>query len=76
MTATPRKLVTRYTGDKGTAHRRIAKGSVAARRGHIFMVFTTGLNKGYALEIPTSDVKYRGQYIDRLPETAYLSEDR
>lgn len=71
-----RKLVTRYTGDKGTAHRRIAAGTVEARAGNVFIVFTTGLHKGYALEVPTSEVKYRGQYIDRLSESVYLSEDR
>lgn len=73
---TRRKIVTRYTGDRGTAHKRIAKGTIAARPGFVYVVFTTGLLKDGALELPTSELKYRGQYIDRLPEAEYLSEDR
>jgi hypothetical protein len=71
-----RKLATRYTGDRGTLHRRIAQGTIEARSGNVFMVFATGLNKGYALEIPLSEVKYRGKYLSMLPEAEYLSEDR
>jgi hypothetical protein len=70
-----RKLVTRYTGDKGTAHRKIAKGTIEARQGNVFMVFTTGLNKGYALEIPLSDLKYRGKYVNSLPDAEFMSAD-
>jgi hypothetical protein len=71
-----RKLCDRYTGDRGTLHRRIANGTISARPGYVFMVFTTGILKPYALEIATSEVKYRGTHIDRLPESDYLSPDR
>lgn len=70
-----RKIVTRYTGEKGTLHARINKGTLPARARSVWMFFTTGLCKGYFLEIPTSELKYRGQYIDRLAESAYLSPD-
>lgn len=70
------KLVTRYTADKGTAHRAIAKGTMTARAGHIWMIFATGVNKGYALELPTSEFKYRGKYIDQLAESLWLSDPR
>jgi hypothetical protein len=73
---TRRKLVTRYTGDKGTAHRRIANGTIEARPGNVFLLFVTGLNKGYALEVPLSDLKYRGNYVSTLPDADYLSADR
>ncbi len=73
---TRRKLITRYDGTKGTAHRAIAKSTVAARPGYLFVVFTTGLHKGYALELPTSELKYRGKYVDSLPEADFLSADR
>lgn len=71
-----RKLVTRYTGDKGTAHRRIANGTIEARSGHVFMVFTTGLHKNHALEIPQSELKYRGKYVNLLSDAVWLSPDR
>jgi hypothetical protein len=71
-----RKLVTRYTGDKGTAHHTIGNGSNGARTGYVYVVFTTGLHKGYALEIPTSELKYRGKPVDQLPESEWLSADR
>lgn len=71
-----RKIIDRYTGERGTVHRRIAKGTVAARPGNVFIVFITGLNKGYALEIPESDCKYRGKYLSALPESVWLSEDK
>ncbi len=75
-TTTRRKLVTRFTGDKGTAHRAIANGTVTARPGYVFVVFTTGIHKGYALDVPLSDLKYRGKYVSMLPDADYLSPDR
>lgn len=71
-----RKLVTRYTEDRATLHRRIAQGTIAAQPGNVFAVFTTGVHKGYALELPLSEFKYRGKYASQLPEDRYLSEDK
>ena len=76
VTTQRRKIVTRYTGDKATLHRRIARGTVAARPGYVFAVFTTGLHKGYALELPLSEFKRGDRYATALPEAEYISEDR
>lgn len=73
---TPRKLVTRFDGDKGTAHRVIGKGSRRACLGYVFVVFTTGSHKGYALEVPVTELKYRGKYVYQLSEAIWLSADR
>lgn len=71
-----RKLVTRYSGERGTAHLAIAKGTMKARFGFLWFIATTGLNKGYALEIPMNELKYRGRYVDTLPASDFLTEDR
>lgn len=71
-----RKLITRYDGTKGTAHRRIAQGTIEARSGFLFVVFTTGLHKGYAIEVPITELKYRGTSVGRLSEDRFLSPDR
>lgn len=71
-----RKLATRYDGTRATIHRAIAQGTMTARPGYVWAVFTTGLHKGHALECPANEFKYRGQYLPMLAESAYLSEDR
>lgn len=70
-----RKLITVYTGHKGTAHRRIAKGTREARAGNLFVLYADGPHKGYVLEHPISDLKYRGRYVGFLSEAEFLSED-
>jgi hypothetical protein len=75
-----RKLVTRHDGTKGTAHKAIANGTMQAGAGRVFVVFTSAPGKpwlkGFALNMPTNELKFRGQYVDRLPESVYLSPDR
>lgn len=71
-----RKLVTRYTGDKCTIHRRIVQGTQSARPGYVWAVFVSGLLKNGALELPESEFKYRGKYLSMLPEVEWLSADR